>query len=353
MIVPAIMPAKTMTVQEIADLVGGTVEGDASRRIEGIASVDSAGPSKLTFAADQKRAAQLAASQAGAAIVGKAPVAAAMPLIRVDNVQAAMAKLLGELAGSEDLPPAGVHPSAVVAPDAQIGPGVAIGPGAVVGARASIGAGGVLCAHACVGADAVVGEKTILFEGAVVRYGCVVGRRVRIGPNTVIGYDGFGYYTEHGVHHKIPHIGNVVIEDDVEFGACSCVDRGKFDSTRVGAGTKVDNLVQIAHNVQVGRGCILVGQCGIAGSARLGDYVVLGGGTGVRDNVTLGDGVQCAAHSAIAADVADGEVVAGTPAGPAKEVLRMLLASKKLPDLLKRVAQLQARLEALESSKDN
>jgi len=345
-----------LTVRQIAEMLGGTVEGNDSAAIEGIAPVETAGKSELTFAADGLHAGQLVSSKASAAIVaaGQAvPKTADMAIIRVEDVNAAITTLLGHLAGPEDLPTEGVHGSAVVAEDADLAPDAAIGPGVIVGARAEIGARCVLCANVSVGANVKIGTDTILFESVVVRSGCRIGSRVSIGPNTVIGYDGFGYYFAEGVHHKIPHIGNVVISDDVEIGACSCVDRAKFGSTRIGAGTKIDNLVQVAHNVQVGRGCILIGQCGIAGSAKLGDNVVIGGNAGIRDNVTLGEGVKCAAFAAVATDVPDGQIVAGVPAGPARQEMRIAMAQKQLPELLKRVRKLQARLEKLESSKDN
>lgn len=341
------------TVDEIARLVGGRVEGEGSTPVHGVAPVDSAAAGELTFAADERWATRLANSKAAAAIVGVWPASAAMPLIRVSDVQAAMAILLSRLSPPTDFPPPGRHPSAVVAADAEIAPDAAIGPHVVIGARAKVGAGCILCSGVAVGSDVEIGEGSILDEGVVVKTDCKIGRRVRIGCNSVIGFEGFGYFTTGGVHHKIPHVGNVIVEDDVEFGACTCVDRAKFGSTRVGAGTKVDNLVQIAHNVQIGHGCILVGQCGVAGSAKLGDYVVLGGHAGIRDNISLGNGVQCAAFAAVAGNVADGEIVVGIPAGPAREKLRAIQAVDKLPELLKRVKKLEARLEALESPKDN
>ena len=342
-----------LTARKIAELLGGRLEGDGSVRLEGIAPLDEACPAELTFAEDEKRAKRLPQSKAAAAIVAKVPESAAIPLIRVENVKAAVAKLLGEVGPAEDLPPVGVDGSAVVSPDAEVAGDAAIGPGAVIGAGAKVGAGSALCANVTIGRNVRIGSGAVLCEGVVVRYGCRIGNRVRIGPNSVIGYDGFGYYTEDGVHHKVPHVGDVIVEDDVEIGACSCVDRAKFGSTVIGAGTKIDNLVQVAHNVQVGRGCLLVGQCGIAGSAKLGKHVVIGGNAGIRDNVTLGEGVQCSAFAAVASDVPDGEIVAGIPAGPARETMRVIQATNKLPELIKKVRNMESRLKDLESAKDH
>ena len=347
------MKKTPMTVDTVAQWVGGAVEGDGALALEGLAPVESAGPSELTFAADGKYAARLAQSRAGAAIVGKDVPRAGKTLIRVDDVQAAMIRLLERLADEEDLPPPGTHPTAIVAPTAAVAPDAAVGPHVVIGAGAKIGAGSVLCAGAYVGRDTELGAQCVLGPHAVVLDGCRIGHRVRIGPNSVIGRDGFGYSFSGGVHQKIPHAGTVVIEDDVELGACTCVDRAKFGATTVGAGTKVDNLVQIAHNVQVGKGCLLAGLVGVAGSASLGDFVVLGGHAGVRDNIALGRGVHASAFAAIAGDVADGEVVAGIPARPWKEQGRIVMAAAKVPELLKRVKELEERIRALESPKHN
>ena len=347
------MNTMQMTVQAIADIVGGQVEGDGEVVITGVASIDAACAGDVTFAVDARRAASLGRSQAGAAIVPPDAPAAGIPLIRIAGVNTAVATLLGHLACAEDLPSPGVHRSACVADDAELGAGVAIGPGVVIGPRVTIGPRSVLCPNVSVGADVVVGEETILFDGVVIRHGCVVGHRVRIGPNSVIGFEGFGYYHADGAHHRIPHAGGVVIADDVEIGACVCVDRGKLEPTRIGAGTKIDNLVQIAHAVQVGRHCLMAGQVGIAGSVRLGDGVVIGGGAGLRDNITVGDGVQCAAYSAVASNVEAGQVIAGVPAVAARDAYRIIMAQKKLPELLKRVRSLEARLKALESTEDN
>lgn len=322
-------------------------------KVRALAPIDSAGPGELTFATDEKYGAMLADCRAAAAIVAQHPAAAPMPLIRVSNVQAAMAGVLAYFAEDEDLPPTGIAPSAVIAQDADIGDGVAIGPGVVVGAGASIGEKSVLCANVAIGAGAIVGRQNVLFEGVVIRSGCHLGDCVRIGPNTVIGADGFGYYFADGVHHKIPHIGNVILGDDVEIGACSCVDRGKFGATRIGAGTKIDNHVQVGHNVQLGRCCILAALVGIGGSTKVGDYSILMGHVGIRNNITLGDHVTVGAYAAVAGNVADGQTVMGIPAGPIRHERRVLMATKKLPELVKRIKALEAKVKALESPANN
>ena len=349
------MSDELLTAGRIAELLGGTVEGSPSVAIKSIAAIDLAGPDDVTFAGDDRRVAQLANSRAGAAIVAASARTqdAPMPLIRVQDVNVAVAKLLERMSRQEDLPPVGVDPGATIADNAQLGPEVRIGPGVVVGPGAKIGPGSALLANVSVGSDVEIGRDAVICEGVAIRRGCRIGHRVRIGPNSVVGYDGFGYYFADGTHHKIPHIGNVVIEDDVEIGACSCIDRAKFGSTRIAAGAKIDNLVQIAHNVQVGRGCILASLSGVAGSSSLGQFVVLGGHVGIRDNIKLGNGVTCAAYTAVAEDVPDGLTMFGIPAIPARDKFREISLVRKLPELVKRVGELEKRLEALDSSEDH
>jgi len=349
----AFMGSLPLTLREIAEAVGGSVEGDASAVVSGVAAVDEAGASDLTFA-DAKHAAALANSSAGAAIVGAdGPDSAPMALIRVGDVEEALARLLGHLAPPEDLPPAGVDPSSSVDATARLGDHVAVGPRAVVSAGATVGDRSVLCAGAFVGREAAVGSDTVLAEGVVVRYGCRVGDRVRIGCNSVIGYDGFGYRAVGGVHEHIPHAGNVVIEDGVQIGACTCVDRAKFGSTVIGAGAIVDDLVMVAHNCRVGAGSVLVAQVGLAGSVKLGRYVVLAGKVGVADNITMGDGAQVGGFSAVHGDLEAGGRYLGVPAIPAKRALRAMQAFTRVPELIKRVRTLEKRLESIESSEDD
>ncbi len=347
------MSEKTLTVRDIAELLGVQVHGDDRGRISSMASPDQAGPTDITFAVDKRFASQLVDTCAGCAIVSQLVSDTPLPQLVVENVKLAVAKVLGALAPEPGAPAVGVHASATISPQAQLADDVSVGPGVTVGPGTKVASGVVLHAGVSIGANVTVGSQTLLHAGVAILDRCVIGDRVLIWPNSVIGADGFGYDTVQGVHQKIPHIGNVIIEDDVEIGACSCVDRAKFGSTVIGAGTKIDNLVQIAHNVQVGKGCILCAQVGVAGSVKLGDYVVAGGNAGFRDNITVGDQVRCSAFAAVAGDVPDGAIIAGIPAHDARSTYRELRALERLPELIKQVRAIEARLESLVQTEDN
>lgn len=344
---------KTYTLAEIAKWVGGAVRGDASLRMGGIAGVVEAGPDQITWLSHEKYARNLAQSKAGAVVVPEDYGPTPMPAVLVRNPSVAIITILEKFAPPVPRPPVGVHPTAVVAEDVAVGKGVAIGPCVVVGRGARLGDGTVLHANVFVGEDATVGDGCEFWPGVVVRERCVVGNRVVIHPNTTIGADGFGYQFMDGRHVKIPQIGTVTIEDDVEIGANCAVDRAKFGTTLIGRGTKIDNLVQVAHNVQIGPGCVIVAQAGIAGSTRLGRGVVLGGKVGVRDHVTLNDGVQAAACCCISKDVPAGTTVIGSPAAPHEIWAREQAKIRRLPSLFEQVEALAKRIEQLESSADH
>lgn len=351
------MNNQPVTVQTIAEWIDGAIDGDAEVMVSGIESLAAATGDELSFA-DGTHLAKLAETQAGAVIVpvGAQIENASLTLIRVESVDKAVAALLARWAPPEQHPPVGIAASAVIDPSAKLGEDVAVGPNVIIGPGAVVGDRVVLCGNVSIGQDVTLGEATVILEGAVVMARCRIGQRVRIGPNSAVGGEGFGYYfaKDEGVHHRLVHMGDVVIEDDVHLGSCVCVDRGKFGSTRIGRGTKVDNFVQIAHSVKIGEHCLVTAQCGIAGSTTLGNYVVLGGATGVRDNIHIGDGVQVTAYSAIAADIPAGEVYGGIPARPLSIMRRFWLAQPKVPELLKRVKKLESALKKLDgSSEDN
>lgn len=342
-----------LTVRQLAERLGGSFEGDGETVVTGIAPLASAGAGEATFVSDDRRAGELASTGASAAIVGAGTPPAAIPLIRVKDVDSAVIDVLEMVGESEDLPPAGIDPSATVHPSAAVAPDAAVGPRAIVGARARLASGAVLCANVTVGSDAVIGEGTILLEHTSVQPRCRIGRRCRIGPSAVIGSSGWGYHFESGRHRRVPHVGWVEIGDEVDIGACTCVDRGKFGPTRIGDGTKIDNLVQVAHNVQIGRGCLLAGQVGIAGSTVVKDFVVFGGHGGAVDNITVGKGVQAGACAVICRDAADGERLMGMPAIDARQFLRQHQMLTRLSDLRDRVRDLEKRLNALGPAEDH
>jgi UDP-3-O-[3-hydroxymyristoyl] glucosamine N-acyltransferase len=252
-------------------------------------------------------------------------------------------------------PPAaiGIHPTAVVAPGARIAAGASIGPYVVIGEGADIAEGAVLHPFACVGAHARIGAGAILHPHVVLYPRTVVGERVVLHAGAVVGADGFGYIARGGRHLKVPQVGCAVLENEVEVGANSAIDRAALDETRVGAGTKIDNLVQVGHNVRIGRSSILCGQAGIAGSTTLGDGVVLAGQVGVSNRITIGDGVRVAAKSAVFDDVAKGMQVAGTPAIEASRWRRQVALLRRLPELRKRLTAIErgaAARDALDRS---
>ncbi len=343
----------THTLGAIAKWIDGSVRGDASMPISGVNAIADAGPEEITWLADPEYAGQLAGSRAGAVIVPRGFGETRMPAVLVDSPKAAIITVLGRFAPPVPRPAAGVHPTALVAPTARLGKDVAVGPHAVIEERAAIGAGSVIHANAFIGADVILGRDCMIWTGVVIRERCTLGERVVIHPNTTIGADGFGFEYLEGRHVHIPQIGTVVIEDDVEIGANACIDRAKFGATRIGRGTKIDNLVQVAHNVVVGADCLLVAQCGIGGSARLGRGVVLGGKAGVRDHAQLGDGVQGAACCCISKDVPAGTTMVGSPALERQQFVRERAMVRQVPRLIEQLKDLIQRVKQLEAPADD
>lgn len=336
-----------LTLAELAALVGGTLSGDGRRVVTGAAGLEEAGPEDVSFLADAKRAAELAKTRAGVVIVPAGVASDGGNRVAVKgHPQIAFAKVLALIERERRPLPEGIHPAAIIDPKAELAAGVAVGACAVIEAGAKLGPRSVVYAQAYVGAGAVIGADCILYPQVVVRERCVLGDRVILHPGAVIGGDGYGFVQEGGVHHKIPQIGRVVIEDDVEIGANSCVDRAALGETRVGAGTKVDNLVQIAHNVRLGRGCLIVSQVGIAGSSTLGNYVVLAGQAGVGDHITVGDEVVGLGRAGITKDIPAKTVVNGVPARPVREHLKLQALTNKLPELFEDVKELKGKLKA-------
>jgi len=264
-------------------------------------------------------------------------------LLVVDDPSYALARLLAVLHPEARRPP-GIHPTAILEPGCVVDPEAHVGPYAVIGAGSRIGAGAAVLAFVTVGRGCTVEEGAVLHPHAVLYDGTEVGARSIVHAGVVLGADGFGYATHGGAHHKVPQIGRTVLESDVEVGANTTIDRAALGETRIGAGTKIDNLVQVGHNVRVGRHCILCGQAGIAGSARLGDGVVLAGQSGVSGHIELGDGVQVAAKSAALSSLAPGSVVAGIPAVEMRKWRRQTVLLSRLEEMSRRVRALEKQL---------
>ncbi len=338
------------TVSELAAFVGGqfAAEAAASLRITGAAALTEAEPGQVTFFGNPKYLPQLKASRASAALVPldfREPIPA-LP-IRVKNPSLAFAQLLEKFA-----PPAvrfvpGIHPTAVIGAGAVLGENVSIQPFVVVEAGARIGAHSVIGAHGYVGHEAVVGADCQLAPRVTIGARCRLGDRVIIHSGAVLGSDGFGFEFSGGRHVKIPQTGIVQIDDDVEIGANTTIDRARFGRTWIGAGTKIDNLVQIAHNVIVGKHCLLVSQCGISGSTRLGNYVTLAGQVGVVGHIELGDQVTVGAQGGVSKSLPAAGVYWGSPTQPMRDALETAARARRLPKLFERVKKLEQN-----SSKD-
>jgi len=334
--------SKTITIREIADLVSGELRGPGDQPIAGVASLEFARATDLSFLGNPqfKEAAQN--SKAGAIIVSE-PLKLNTPQVIVKDPYLAFVKVM-EFFHPRISPVPGIHASAVLEPDVQLGAGVSvgahavIGQGAKIGARSALGAGCVIGAGCELGADCALQPRVTLYPGSR------LGNRVVIHSGAVIGADGFGYILSESGHMKKPQVGRVIIEDDVEIGANCTIDRAMLDATVLGAGTKLDNLVHLAHGVRVGKHCIILAGVAIGGSTRIGDHCIISGNSTLKDNITIGDRVTVAGHSAVTDDVLAGQVVWGFPAMPFSLAKRVFARVKQLPDLFKRVRALEKAL---------
>lgn len=335
-----------MTLEELAERVGGEVKGEKAVRIRGVAPPETAQETDITFAENEVYFRRAVQSSAGAIVTNRVYEETKKPLLLVENVRVAMAYALS-LFYPEPSYPAGRHETAVVSPEAKVDDSAWIGPYCVVEAGAEIGPRTVLIAGVYVGRGVRIGADCRLFPQVTIYPGVQIGNRVRIHAGAVIGSDGYGYVFHEGRHLKIPQIGTVQIGDDVEIGANVTIDRGAMGPTLIGEGTKIDNLVQIGHNVKVGRHCILVSQVGIAGSTQLGDYVTLAGQVGLAGHLRIGNRVTIAAKAGVMHSIPDGETWLGIPACPASQAKRQLVAIQHLPDLMKRFKQLERQVQAL------
>jgi UDP-3-O-[3-hydroxymyristoyl] glucosamine N-acyltransferase len=338
------------TLAELAHLCGAVVDGDPALTIDGPAALADAGPREISFLANPRYSPQLATTKAGAVVVARdcASPRADIVLLRCDDPNRAFTAVIEAFAPRDPAPAPGVHPSAVVGPGARIDPSASIGPNCSIAGGASVGARSQLVAGVSLGRDAVVGEDCVLHPAVVLYPRVRVGSRVLIHAGAVLGSDGFGFEPTRTGWVKIPQCGTVVVEDDAEIGANVTIDRARFGVTRIGRGVKIDNLVQVGHNVVVEDGALLIAQVGIAGSTRVGKRAILAGQVGVAGHATIGDGARVGAQSGVAGDVPAGADYFGTPARPRADELRIWSLTGKLPGMIKRIRDLERRLQLLD-----
>jgi UDP-3-O-[3-hydroxymyristoyl] glucosamine N-acyltransferase len=338
------------TVSQIAEQIRGEVLGDGAVELAGFASAEHARHGDLTFAEKETYFAAAEQSPATAIIVTGAFTSTKKILIRVPNARVAVARVL-PVFFPPDQHPQGIHPSAIIADSAQIDPTAHVGPNCVVGAGVRLGARSVLMGGNHIGRDCQIGDDVCLFPNVVIYAQSQIGHRVTVHAGTVIGSDGYGYVFDEGCHRKILQVGNVVIHDDVEIGANAAIDRGALGPTVIGQGTKIDNLVHIAHNVVMGRHCLVMGQVGFAGSTRLGDYCVIASQSGIAGHLTLGNQATVGAKSGVMRDIPDKGTVLGIPAAPDKQAKRQMIALTQLPDLIRRTRELEKQMAKLTAAK--
>lgn len=341
-----------LTIAEVAEHIGARLVGSGSATVSGVNSIEQAGPEHLSFITADKHVGKVAESNAAAVIVGKKIENVAVAQLVVDSVEGALVTALN-LFAPKLTPACGVHPTAVVEKTATIAGNVAIGPAAYISYGAKIGAGSIIGAGCVIGENSIIGANCRLDGNVVVYHNCKIGNNCIIQANATIGSVGFGYYLIDGQPRLIPHNGGVVIEDCVEIGANNCVDRAKFGNTIIGAGTKTDNLVHIAHNVVIGKCCLIAGQVGISGSCRLGNGVVLAGQAGIAEHIEVGSGTVIGADSGVISNIAAGQQVLGMPAIDSRKELQIWALKKRLPEMAQQLKDVIRRVDKLETSEDN
>lgn len=338
---------QSKTLKELAEYLGGAVRGDDSCRIDGLAPLEAAGSSKITFLANPKYASKVAETGAGAVLMAPGGESYGRNVVEVANPYLAFAKLL-TLFYVQPHPVLGVMPEACVGIGVSLGEDISIYPGAIIGDNVTIGDGCVIHPGAVIYAGVTIGDDCVIHANAVIRERCRIGKRCVIQPGAVIGSDGFGYAPDGSSYYPIPQIGIVVLEDDVEIGANTCIDRAALEATIIRRGTKLDNLVQIAHNCQIGEDCMLCSQVGISGSAKVGNHVTLTGQVGVAGHISIGDNVMVGAKSGVPGSLPANAAYSGIPVMPHKQWLRSMAVVSNLPDLKKSVSALEKKVAELE-----
>ncbi len=340
----------TISAADIARFLKGELIGDGGSVINGFSGIKEAKTDELTFLANPKYEPLLHGTHAGVILVGRQVSCPGKTLIRVENPSLSFTELVSHFyKDAPDYKPSGIHPTAVIAKGAKIGGAVAVGPHVIIEEGAVIGEGCMIYGNCYLGHEVRLGRDCLIYPNVVLREKVSLGDRVIIHSGTVVGSDGYGYILVSGKHMKIPQVGTVVIGDDVEIGANVTIDRARFDKTVIGEGTKIDNLVQIGHNVTIGKHCLIVAQSGIAGSTKLGDYVILAAQSGLVGHIEIGDGAVVAAQSGVSHSLQAGEQVFGSPAHPLKEAYRNNAHLHRLDKYVEIIKDLKKRIEVLEN----
>lgn len=340
-------------LREIAQYLNGKVQGDENIVIRGISGIKEAQEGDITFVANIKYFSLMESTKASAIIAPCNVGASSKNLVLVDNPSLAFAKIASFVLGEQEHQIKGIHPTAIIAKDAKIGKNVAIGAYTVVEGKAVIGDHTVIYSGCFIGHETSIGLHALIYPNVTIRERVTIGDRAIIHSGTVIGSDGFGFAQVEGVHHKIPQVGTVIIEDDVEIGANVTIDRARFDKTFIGQGTKIDNLVQIAHNVVIGRNCLIVSQAGISGSVEIKDGAILAGQAGIAGHLTIGEGAVVAAQAGVTKSVPAKTFVSGYPAKPHDKAKRVNAALQRLPEYIKTIHELRTKVAALEERLNN
>lgn len=336
------------TLGKIAELVRGELLGASDIIITGISGIKEAKEGDITFLANSKYLPLMYTTRASAIITSKEITESSKPLIRADNPSLAFTKVVGLIAPNGMKHPKNIHPTAIISSSTKLGKDVAVGAYTIIEDNAEIGSNTIIYGGSYIGHHSKIGGGALIYPHVSIREMTEIGNRVVIHSGAVIGSDGFGFATVKGVQEKIPQIGSVLIEDDVEIGANVTIDRARFDKTIIAKGTKIDNLVQIAHNVVVGENCIIVAQSGVSGSTTLGKRVILAGQAGIVGHITIGDGVVVAAQAGVTKSVPPKTKVSGYPAKPHKEAKRVNACLQRLPEFYKKIKELEDKVKELE-----
>jgi len=342
-----------LAIAQLAERIGAELVGDGCGQISAVGAVEMAGENDVTFITNDKHIPRLKKSRVGAVIVDRCIEGLSRPQLIVENVDAALIETLNVFAPKLKAAAEGIDPTAKVGQNVKIAKGVSVGAGVVIDDGVEIGENSVIASGCKIGENSEVGKNCRLDSNVVIYHNCTIGNNVVIQANSTIGSSGFGYSFIDGSHKLIPHNGGVVIEDFVEIGANCCLDRAKFGNTIIGAGTKIDNLVQIAHNVVIGKCCLIAAQVGISGSCKIGDGTVLAGQVGLVDNIEIGDGTMIGAQAGVMSGTAAGARLLGSPAIDIRDAMKVFGLMKRLPKLAELLKQLRKRVERLEAAKDD